>query len=171
MLPEYQLQGELVISVPRHRHPRAAITVGKGWGICRFTPSQACCARPGTRHVRICNGAPVLNEAPTPESSLQSQPRWLGRRRLSCNCVDMFVREQVTTAPGGRRGGDMLPAPQLQGELSQYRSTDTRARKKPMPRDGSSAGRVCRSPHALCQRVSALSRQATRQVRKLVETG
>jgi hypothetical protein len=32
MLPEYQLQGELVISVPRHRHPRATITVGKGWG-------------------------------------------------------------------------------------------------------------------------------------------
>ncbi len=33
MLPEYQLQGELVISVPRHRHPCATITVGKGWGI------------------------------------------------------------------------------------------------------------------------------------------
>ena len=29
----------------------------------------------------------------------------------------MLVLEQVTTAPGGRRGGDMLPAPQLQGEL------------------------------------------------------
>jgi hypothetical protein len=31
-LPEYQLQGELVISVPRHRHLRAKITAGKGWG-------------------------------------------------------------------------------------------------------------------------------------------
>ena len=62
MLPEYQLQGELVISVPRHRHPRAAITVGKGWGIWRFThTSQTCRTRPRTtRHA-----------APTPESSLR----------------------------------------------------------------------------------------------------
>ena len=37
MLPAHQLQGELAISVPRHRHPRATITAGKGWGICRFT--------------------------------------------------------------------------------------------------------------------------------------
>ncbi len=61
MLPEYQLQGELVISVPRHRHPRATITTGKGWGICRFTHTpQACRARPRTtRHA-----------AQTPESSL-----------------------------------------------------------------------------------------------------
>ena len=40
--PAHQLQGELAISVPRHRHPRATITAGKGWGICRFThTSQA----------------------------------------------------------------------------------------------------------------------------------
>jgi len=39
MLPAHQLQGELAISVPRHRHPRATITAGKGWGICRFTRS------------------------------------------------------------------------------------------------------------------------------------
>jgi hypothetical protein len=38
-LPAHQLQGELAISVPRHRHPRATITAGKGWGICRFTRS------------------------------------------------------------------------------------------------------------------------------------
>ena len=31
MLPAHQLQGELAISVPRHRHPRATITAGKGW--------------------------------------------------------------------------------------------------------------------------------------------
>ena len=62
MLPVHQLQGELAISVPRHRHPRATITAGKGWGICRFThTSQACRARPRTtRHA-----------APTPESSLR----------------------------------------------------------------------------------------------------
>jgi hypothetical protein len=45
---------------------------GKGWGICLFTPSQACCTRLRTmRHASICNGAPVLNEAPTSESSLR----------------------------------------------------------------------------------------------------
>ena len=72
MLPAHQLQGELAISVPRYRHLRATITAGEGWGICRFTPSQACRARPrATRHARMCNGAPVLNEAPTPESSLR----------------------------------------------------------------------------------------------------
>jgi hypothetical protein len=62
MLPEYQLKGELVISVPRHRHPRATITAGKGWGIWRFThTSQTCRTRPRTtRHA-----------APTPESSLR----------------------------------------------------------------------------------------------------
>jgi hypothetical protein len=31
MLPVHQLQGELAISVPRHKHPRATITAGKGW--------------------------------------------------------------------------------------------------------------------------------------------
>jgi len=31
MLPAHQLQGELAISVPRHRHLHVTITVGKGW--------------------------------------------------------------------------------------------------------------------------------------------
>jgi hypothetical protein len=73
MLPAHQLQGELAIPVPRYRHPRATITAGKGWDICRFThTSQACRARPRTTRIaRICNSAPVLNEEPTPESSLR----------------------------------------------------------------------------------------------------
>jgi len=33
MLPAHQLQGELAISVPRYRHPRATITAGKGAGL------------------------------------------------------------------------------------------------------------------------------------------
>ena len=63
MLPAHQLQGELAISVPRHRHPRATITAGKGWGICRFThTSQACRARPRTtRHA-----------APTPKGPCEA---------------------------------------------------------------------------------------------------
>ncbi len=32
-MPAHQLQGELAISVPRHRH-REIITAGKGCGIC-----------------------------------------------------------------------------------------------------------------------------------------
>jgi hypothetical protein len=73
MLPAHQLQGELAIPVLRYRHPRTTITAGQGWGICRFThTSQACRARPRTTwHARICNGAPVLNEARTPENSLR----------------------------------------------------------------------------------------------------
>ena len=62
-MPAHQLQGELAIPVPRYRHRSATITAGKGWGICWFTPSQACSDRPHTtRHARICNGAPVLDE-------------------------------------------------------------------------------------------------------------
>ena len=86
MLPEYQLKGELVISVPRHRHPRATITAGKGWGIWRFThTSQACRARPRTtRHARTCNGA----------------------------SVEYMAREQVTTVPRRQaRGGHVACAP------------------------------------------------------------
>ena len=84
MLPEYQLKGELVISVPRHRHPRATITAGKGWGICRFThTSQACRARPRTtRHA-----------APTPESSL--------RGHCSQNRVGSDVASPATVRPWG----------------------------------------------------------------------
>ena len=51
MLPVHQLQGELAISVPRHRHLHATLTAGKGWGICRFThTSQACRARPRSQY-------------------------------------------------------------------------------------------------------------------------
>ena len=121
MLPAHQLQGELAISVPRYRHPRATITAGKGWGMCLFTPSQACrpsahnAARP---HLQRCiraerNADPRKLLARPP----QSQPRGLGRR-LSCNGVDMLVREHVTTAPRRQARGDMLPAHQLQGELA-----------------------------------------------------
>ena len=70
-------------------HTRATITAGKGWGICQFTQSQACRARPRTmRHARICNGAPVLIEAPTPESSL--------RGHRSHNCVGSDVASVAT---------------------------------------------------------------------------
>ena len=33
MLPAHQLQGELAISVPRYRQPRATITAGKGYSL------------------------------------------------------------------------------------------------------------------------------------------
>ena len=60
MLPAHQLYCELVIPVPRYRHQRPTITVGKGWGICRFThTSQACRARPRTtRHAAPTPKAP-----------------------------------------------------------------------------------------------------------------
>jgi hypothetical protein len=88
MLPEYQLKGELVISVPRHRHPRATITAGKGWGIWRFThTSQTCRTRPRTtRHA-----------APTPESSL--------RGHRSQNRVGSDVASPATVRPWGRWPG------------------------------------------------------------------
>ena len=88
MLPAHQLQGELAISVPRHRHPRATITAGKGWGICRFThTSQACRARPRTtRH------AP-----PNPESSL--------RGHQSQNRVGSDVASPAMVRPWGRWPG------------------------------------------------------------------
>jgi len=99
MLPAHQLQGELAIPVPRNRQPRATTTAGKGWGICRFThTSQACSARPRTtRHARICNGAPVLNEAPIPESSL--------RGHRSRNRVGSDVASAATVRPWGRWPG------------------------------------------------------------------
>ncbi len=85
MLPAHQLQGELAISVPRHRHPRETITAGKGWGICRFThTSQACRARPRTtRHAAL-----------TPESSL--------RGHCSQNRVGSDVASPATVRPWGR---------------------------------------------------------------------
>ena len=70
MLPAHQLQGELAISVPRYRHPRATITAGKGWGICRpcmsvptrTVPTVQPCeswvganAKGGLRLVRFCS--------------------------------------------------------------------------------------------------------------------
>jgi hypothetical protein len=99
MLPAHQLYCELVIPVPRYRHQRPTITVGKGWGICRFThTSQACRARPRTmRHARICNSAPVLNEEQTPESSLCSH--------RSHNRVGSDVASAATVRPWGRWPG------------------------------------------------------------------
>ena len=37
MLPAHQLQGELAISVPRHRHPRATSTAGQSFRTFEFT--------------------------------------------------------------------------------------------------------------------------------------
>ena len=78
-------------------------------------PSARNAARP---HVQRCTRA---ERSADPRKLLarppQSQPRGLGRR-LSCNGVDMLVREHVTTAPRRQARGDMLPAHQLQGELA-----------------------------------------------------
>jgi len=82
--------------------------------MCLFTPSQACrpsahnAARP---HLQRCiraerNADPRKLLARPP----QSQPRGLGRR-LSCNGVDMLVREQVTTARRQARGGHVACTP------------------------------------------------------------
>ena len=67
MLPAHKLQGELAIPVPRYRHPRATITAGKGWGICRFThTSQTCRARTRNAarpHLQRCDRAERLTSA------------------------------------------------------------------------------------------------------------
>ena len=78
MLPEYQLQGELVISVLRHRHPRATITAGRMGHLQVYT------------HVTGVPRPSAHNAARNPDPRkllarpLQSKPRGLGRR-LTCN--------------------------------------------------------------------------------------
>jgi hypothetical protein len=122
MLPAHQLQGELAIST-EVQTPASDNHRGQGMGhlpVYTVTgvphPSAHNAARP---HLQQCTRAERSSD---PRKLLArpplSQQRGLGRRRLSCNGVDMLVLEQVTTAPGGRRGGDMLPAHQLQGKLA-----------------------------------------------------
>ena len=100
MLPAHQVKGELAIPVHTYRHRRATITAGKGWGICRFThTSQACRARPRTtRHARICNGAPVLNEARTQENSLRGhRSHNRGGSDVTSGCWSLPVRVAQTS--------------------------------------------------------------------------
>ena len=111
-MPAHQLQGELAISVPSHRHPRGQ-SPRAGWGICRFThTSQACRTRPRTtRHA-----------APTPESSLRghcSQNR-VGSDVASPATVRLWVDGPGAGDDGPPAAGEgtMLPAHQLQGELA-----------------------------------------------------
>ena len=78
MLPAHQLQGELAISVPRHRHPRATITAGRMGHLEVYT------------HVTGVPRPSAHNAARSPDPRkllarpLQSKPRGL-RRRLTCN--------------------------------------------------------------------------------------
>ena len=57
MLPAHQLQGELAISVQRHRHPRATITAGKGW-FPNFCLLNVFC----TLRVTVCPATLALND-------------------------------------------------------------------------------------------------------------
>ena len=57
MLPAHQLQGELAISVPRHRHPRATITAGRMGHLEVYThvtgvPRPSAISVPRHRHPR-----------------------------------------------------------------------------------------------------------------------
>ena len=85
MLPVHQLQGELAISVPRHRHPRATITACRMGHLDVYT------------HVTGVPRPSAHNAAPTPESSL--------RGHRSQNRVGSDVASPATVRPWGRWPG------------------------------------------------------------------
>ena len=78
MLPAHQLQGELAISVPRHRHPRATITAGRMGHLEVYTHVTGL-PRPSAHNAARSPDPPKLLARPP-----QSKPRGLGRR-LTCN--------------------------------------------------------------------------------------
>jgi hypothetical protein len=78
MLPAHQLQGELAISVPRHRHPRATITAGRMGHLEVYTHVTGV-PRPSAHNAARSPDPPKLLARPP-----QSKPRGLGRR-LTCN--------------------------------------------------------------------------------------
>ena len=83
MLPVHQLQGELAISVPRHRHPRATITAGRIGHLEVYT------------HVTGVPRPSAHNAAPTPEL----------RGHRSQNRVGSDVASPATVRPWGRWPG------------------------------------------------------------------
>ena len=92
---------------PAQRGTPAPATV-RPWG--RWCPSAHNVSRP---HLQLCTRA---ERSAYPRKLLvlppQSQQHGLGRCRLSCNCMDMLVLEQVTTAPRRQaRGGHVACTP------------------------------------------------------------
>ena len=116
MLPAHQLQGELAISVPRHRHPRATITAGKGWGICRFTHTSQDHRRAAP--VRAQRGTqPRPPKAPCEATAVKTA--W-ARTSPHLQRCDRGVDGPGAGDDGPPAAGEgtMLPAHQLQGELA-----------------------------------------------------
>ena len=78
MLPAHQLQGELAISVPRHRHPRVTITAGRMGHLQVYTHVTGV-PRPSAHNAaRSPDPRKLLARPP------KSKPHGLGRR-LTCN--------------------------------------------------------------------------------------
>ena len=101
MLPAHQLQGELAISVQRHRHLRATITAGRMGHLEVYT------------HVTDVPHPSAHNAARSPDTRKllarppQSKPRGLGRRfgHRSQNRVGSDVASPATVRPWGRWPG------------------------------------------------------------------
>ena len=124
MLPVHQLQGELAISVPRHRHLHATITAGKGWGICRFTHTSQDHRRAAP--VRAQRGTqPRHPKAPCEATAVKTAWAWTSPHLQRCD-RGVEAREQVTTVPRRQaRGGHVACAPAA-GRVSDF-STEAQA--------------------------------------------